>query len=83
MCKTGFVLRGAYAGDKVCVTPQTRQLVAADNKAAPQRQTATGRCLTGYVWRQANPQDHVCVTAQTRSQTAQDNAQESMRVAAK
>lgn len=83
VCKRGFVLRDAYKGDKVCVTPQTRQQVEADNRAAAQRRAPNGLCIKGYVWRRADPQDHVCVTAGTRKLTAEDNSQSSARLAAK
>lgn len=72
-CQPGFVWRGAFSGDQVCVTPQARDQAAADNSAASTHQTASGQCASGYVWRAANPEDHVCVTPQTRAQTAEDN----------
>jgi hypothetical protein len=81
-CKPGFVMREAYAGDQVCVTPQTREQVMEDNKAAASRRPAPTKdsCVQGYVWRQAYPQDHVCVTMAVRSQTAQDNQLAATRV---
>jgi hypothetical protein len=73
-CKPGLVLREAYAGDQVCVTPQVHAQASADNRAAARRQVPSGRCIAGYVWRQADPRDHVCVTPQTRAQVTKDNA---------
>ena len=81
-CKQGFVWRGAYAGDKVCVTPQESKQAADDNRAASQRMAANGQCKQGYVWREASAQDHVCVTPQIRSQTAQDNSLATSRILA-
>ena len=75
MCRLGFVWRGAFAGDLVCVTPQTRRQAALDNAAAPGRVgSPPPNCKSGFVWRAANPSDLVCVTPATRTQAAQDNA---------
>ena len=77
-CRQGFVWREANRQDHVCVTPQTRQQVADDNRLAAQRRAGGGQygpdtCLQGFVWREATPQDHVCVTPQRRQQAAEDN----------
>jgi hypothetical protein len=72
-CVYGFVWREAFPGDRVCVTPQTRQETAADNAASPGRTLGNGRCLQGFVWREAGPGDHACVTPETRSRAAKDN----------
>jgi hypothetical protein len=78
-CRSGYVLRGAYDGDPVCVTPATRQQVQADNAAADERREPNGgafgpaTCRQGWVWREAREGDVVCVTPEVRSQTAADN----------
>jgi hypothetical protein len=84
-CKQGYVWREAFAGDTVCVTPQTRAQAAEDNAQAAARRSPNGgpygpdTCKSGYVWREARPEDHVCVTPETRAQTANDNAQANQR----
>ena len=77
-CVPGYVWRAAYDGDVVCVTPEQRALVAADNAAAASRVDPTGpfgpnTCVSGYVWRVARPDDVVCVTPDERTQVATDN----------
>ena len=79
VCRQGFVWRDAFAGDVVCVTPQTRIEAAADN-AATGRIRDDGRCFQGFVWRDAGPNDHVCVTPWTRSEAAADNSQNHSRI---
>jgi hypothetical protein len=69
----GWVPRGAYPGDEVCVDPRIHDQTIADNIAAPSRTKLDGRCVQGYVWREANPNDHVCVTPEIRIQTRADN----------
>lgn len=78
-CKSGYVWRGAFPGDHVCVTPRTRTQAASDNAQAAVRRAPNGgpygpnTCRSGYVWREARPGDVVCVTPQVRTQTAADN----------
>jgi hypothetical protein len=76
-CKPGFVWREARPGDHVCVTPQTREDVARQNRSAKQRWVAgpygPQTCIQGYVWREAFPGDKVCVTPAFREQTREDN----------
>lgn len=84
-CKQGYVWREAFAGDHVCVLPETRAQAAADNHAAASRIDANGAygpqsCVKGYVWREAEPDDLVCVTPATRTQTAEDNAKAASRM---
>jgi hypothetical protein len=82
-CIEGHVPRLTNPQDHVCVTPQTRAEVIADNQAASRRR-APGQgdaCVTGYVWRQANFQDHVCVTEPVRQQTLEDNKLATSRIA--
>lgn len=84
-CLPGFVVREAVPGDGVCVTPETRAEVLADNALADQRRSPTGgaygpdTCLQGFVWREAVPGDVVCVPPETRSRTFADNAQADAR----
>ena len=74
VCQQGYVWREAYPGDHVCVTPETRAQVAADNAAAASRRVSPNSdiCIKGYVWRNARPEDHVCVTPQIRKQTDEE-----------
>lgn len=78
-CVQGFVWREAASGDRVCVTPETRDQTRSDNAQAAQRRSPTGgaygpdTCVPGFVWREAFPGDHVCVTPQMREQASQDN----------
>ena len=86
-CRSGFVWREAFAGDRACVLPQTRAQATLDNsQAAARRQPGGGpygpnTCIQGYVWRQAAQTDLVCVTPEIRAQTARDNAEAGSRVA--
>jgi hypothetical protein len=79
-CRDGFVMREAFPGDRVCVTPQTHAQVLADNSQAEARREPGGgpygpmTCRQGFVWRVARPDDLVCVTPEIRAQTAADNA---------
>jgi len=77
-CRPGYVRRKAFRGDGICVAPETRRQVIADNRReASRRQPGAygpDTCRQGFVWREASPTDHVCVTPQTRSQTAYDNS---------
>ena len=81
-CIQGYVWREAVSGDHVCVTPETRDQAAEDNRLAndPSRRSPTGgdygpdTCVQGYVWREVVPSDHVCVTPETRDQVQRDNA---------
>jgi hypothetical protein len=83
LCKQGYLWRGAFADDHVCVTPDARAQAAADNAAAAERRAPGGgdNCIRGYVWREANALDHVCVTPTTRQQTRSDNAASTSRLA--
>lgn len=84
-CRQGYVWREAFAGDHVCVTPETRAQASQDNGQASARREPGGgaygpdTCVSGFVWREARPTDHVCVTPETREQTARDNAQAAAR----
>jgi beta-lactam-binding protein with PASTA domain len=88
-CIEGYVWREAFAGDRVCVTPEIRAQAAADNQQASRRiepdpskrPYGPDTCRQGYVWREANPTDRVCVPPATRAKAAEDNRQAASRVA--
>ncbi len=93
-CRTGFVLREAFAGDAACVTAATRDQAQSDNKAASVRvdlkNPSFGKetCVQGFVWREADRTlrgekfaDKVCVTPAQRQQAADDNNSQRNRVA--
>jgi hypothetical protein len=84
-CKSGFVWREASPTDHVCVTPDVRQQVMADNAQASSRWIpgpyGPHTCISGYVWREAFPGDDVCVLPGQRDQAAYDNSQASTRLA--
>jgi len=85
-CIPGFVWRGANANDAVCVRPEVRDQVAADNRRAAERRQPGGgaygpnTCKPGYVWREAFPGDAVCVPPATRAQAKRDNADANKRI---
>lgn len=87
-CQQGFVWRETVPGDRVCVTPQTRDQVRAENALAASRQSPNGgpygpkTCMQGFVWRETRPSDRVCVPAASRDQAQRDNAQAPSRLAA-
>ena len=86
-CIQGYVWREATRGDRVCVTPGTRQQAWNDNAQQDNRRAPAGgaygfeTCRQGYVWREARPGDHVCVHPRTRDQARYDNANAARRVA--
>ncbi|MFE3450106.1 hypothetical protein ACFXJ8_14340 [Nonomuraea sp. NPDC059194] len=77
-CRQGYVWREARVSDLVCVKPETRTRVAADNAVRHSRWTmgAFGprTCVAPYVWREAFAGDDVCVTTRQRALTAKDNS---------
>jgi hypothetical protein len=85
-CIQGYVWREATRGDRVCVTPATRQQAWSDNAQTDARRAPGGgpygyeTCRQGYVWREATEGDRVCVTPQTRDQARYDNSQAARRV---
>lgn len=84
-CQAGYVWREAFAGDRVCVLPETRRQAADDNRSASSRVNPRGAygpqsCVEGFVWREARPDDHVCVAPDTRQQTLNDNAKAESRI---
>jgi hypothetical protein len=87
-CIEGYVWRGAFSNDYVCLTPEVRDQAAADNRNAPLRAKSwltdvrgvpSRVCRPGFVWRAAAPNDQVCVTAATRAQALADNQQAASR----
>ena len=77
-CAPGFVWRTARSDDLVCVMPASRDLVAQENRTAPQRWSPGGAygaatCITGFVWREAFVGDTVCVTPKRRADVQQEN----------
>jgi hypothetical protein len=80
-CLQGYVWREAFDGDTICVTPDRRAQILADNAAAAARRSPTGgaygpdTCLPGFVWRVARPEDLVCVSPEERDRIAAENAQ--------
>ncbi|MEU0496034.1 hypothetical protein [Mycobacterium sp. NPDC006124] len=86
-CVDGFVWREARSGDTVCVTPATRDQIAAQNANAsanrdPSQASGPQSCSQGYVWREAFDGDTICVTPAVRSATLADNAAAASRKAA-
>lgn len=77
-CKPGFVWRVARPTDYVCVTPDSRALVAQENSVATTRWDPNGAygpytCIAGYVWREAFDGDVVCVSPERRSEVKEEN----------
>jgi hypothetical protein len=86
-CINGYVWRNARDGDSVCVTPATRDQVAAENTDPDAHRDPAGAygpqsCAQGWVWRQAFDGDTICVTPDIRTQTLADNAAAQSRMAA-
>jgi hypothetical protein len=81
-CAKGYVWREAFPGDRICVTPETHDMVADENRNADKfrKKDGNGECEFGYVWRMAGPQDTVCVTQMERDQAQQDNSMAKTRV---
>lgn len=84
-CASGFVWREAVAGDRVCVTPESRARVADETRTAAERREPGGgaygpnTCRSGFVWRAATPEDLVCVTPARRDEVAEENARAGAR----
>ena len=86
VCKSGYVWRVARPSDLVCVSPQSRDRVAQENRSALTRIQPGGgpygpkTCRSGFVWREAYAGDTVCVTPQVRDLVRQENQLASSRV---
>ena len=83
-CLQGYVWREARPSDVVCVTPQSRSVVAAENTAAPSRTESGPRdgvywCLSGFEWREAFAGDRACVPPHARDRVGWENAQANSR----
>lgn len=78
VCNTGFVWREARGSDHVCVTPESRQQVAGENRTAESRRDGNGAygpasCHSGFVWREAFAGDTVCVIPERRAAVREEN----------
>ena len=81
-CVPGYVWRVAIPNDLVCVTPESRSVVASENaRAASRHEPGSATCQSGYVWREAYYGDKVCTTPERRSEVRQENLVASQRVA--
>jgi len=77
-CMSGYVWREARSTDLVCVTPESRTLVAQENAVASTRVDPNGAygpssCISGFVWREAFDGDLVCVTPERRDAVREEN----------
>lgn len=76
-CPSGLVIRQAAPSDLVCVTPESKRRVAAENARAPLLWVpgpfGPKTCAQGYVWRQAFVSDVTCVTPAIRTATLTEN----------
>jgi len=85
-CQAGYVQRGAFKGDDVCVPAppapdQSAALTENEKKVyvpnfaqnESKDNIPYGPCLLGLLWRQAYMGDYVCVTASQFTQIAADN----------
>jgi hypothetical protein len=76
-CPAGLVIRQGAPGDLVCVTPESKKRVAAENARAPLLWVAgpdgPKTCANGYVWRQGFGMDVTCVTPDVRTKSLQEN----------
>jgi len=76
-CVEGYVWRGAFPNDFVCVTPADRKKAADQNAAAAGNHLAhSANCKLGFVWREASGPgngDDVCVSEDDRQQVINEN----------
>lgn len=73
-CKPGFVWREARPNDLVCVTPESRERVAEENRTAFDRgDPRRNYCIPGFVWREAFDGDVVCVYPEIRAMVKEEN----------
>lgn len=84
-CPPGLVPRGIAPPDPVCVYPNQRDRVRAEDNAAISRREPNGgaygfpTCRPNYVWRNALVNDLVCVTPEARTQAANENIANTIR----
>lgn len=73
-CPVPLAPRRALPGDGICVAPDSRRRVAAENARAPllwiPGPFGPKTCANGFVWREATPQDLTCVTPDIRDAVA-------------
>jgi hypothetical protein len=77
-CLYGYVWREVTPADRVCVTPDARNQVVADDAAHASRVVPGGAygpntCQEGFVWREAVGTDQVCVTPEQRARAVTQN----------
>lgn len=82
VCAPAYEHRLARPTDRVCVTPESRKLVARENVKAPLQLMPGGgnTCIPGLVWREAFDGDAVCVTPTRRAEVRQENLLAASRV---
>ena len=73
-CLNGFVWRAAFAGDMVCVTPETKRQVAVDNREGASRRDPGGAygprsCKEPFVWPNARASEVTTGWPSTRRAT--------------
>jgi hypothetical protein len=77
-CPAPLGPRRALPSDGVCVSPQSRSRVAAENSRAPLLWVpgpfGPKTCANGYVWREATPVDFTCVTPDIRTLVRSEQA---------
>jgi hypothetical protein len=78
-CAQGYVWREARPGDLVCVTPESREQAANENRLAKERRNPRGNygpltCIQHFVWREAFNGDAACVPPERRLAVRQENA---------
>lgn len=77
-CPAPMVPRRALPDDGVCVSPESRSRVAAENAQAPLLWVpgpyGPKTCAGGYVWREATPVDFTCVTPEIRALVRSERA---------
>jgi hypothetical protein len=82
-CKVGFVPRQTSPDDGICVPPDSRDLVVAENARAVMLWLSGAygpkTCAQGYVWREAIAGDLVCVTPDRRTAVAKENELDASR----
>ena len=73
-CRPGYVWREAHRNDVVCVTPESRDRVAWENRHWIVHSLQGGNaCAPGFVWRDAFVGDFLCVTADIRAVVHEEN----------
>src|SRR5262245_1001356 len=73
-CKPGYVWRQAHRNDYVCVTPESRERVAWENRHWIVHTLQGGNaCAPGFVWRGAFLGDLLCVSTDVRAAVREEN----------